>query len=916
MRMKWRQAGGSALSAALLPASACHHALVIGSAGLFFGLPPVKANAQSGESGASKIASELAENFAGFRNPVTQEELTALSLFLGILFFAVLAAILFVRTRAKLQLVERTSLEQIGELSARAERAEGLLAVDQNILVVWPATGETPEIHCDPGPSRVLPARRGDVLAFGKWLDADSALELEKLVAALRTRGESFNVMLRTRVGRTGSGQVETGHLEADGRSAGGRVVLRLRDLAGQRRELAEIHDRHKKLARDSEGLRALLDTVPMPAWLTDSGGNLAWVNRAYARAVGAADAAAAVDSGIELVSGAARGKLGAARNAAGIAHTQMALTIAGAQRTHDIWDIADERYHAGIAIDTTDLDQLRRQLARRDQTHARTLDLVATAVAVFGPDQRLVFHNRTFRQLWGLDEAFLDTGPGFDDILDRLRAAGRIQEPVDYRGWRSDQLSIFESPDAGNAGDSTKQTLWHLPDGRSFRVVLSRQADGVVSSLFEDVTQSIDLESRVVALTEVQRETLDSLDEGIAVFGTDGLLKLHNPAFNAIWKLSVDRLGGEPHVEQVIEWCRGLYDDQAVWSSLSAVVTSLLDSRESLSARMERPDRSIIDLRAVPLPDGATLVVFTDVSDSARIERALRDRNEALMTAARIKNEFVHKVSYELRAPLTNIIGFAQLMSDGEPGALSERQREYAGYILSSSSSLLAIINDILDLATIDAGVMELDIGDVDIQAAVNAATESLRDRLSEAGITLDLDISAGIGSFEADEKRVRQILFNLLSNAIGFSDPGQTVSLTCLREDDDRLVVSVRDDGRGIPEDVRRMVFDRFESHSLGTRHRGAGLGLSIVKSFVELHGGSVRLESRPGEGTEVICAFPLRQASRRISREDTMPDATVHEFDLLPDHTDVGTDGGADLPLGDEDDEPNATTTLTGV
>lgn len=888
MRMRWRHTAGRGLAPVRLPAARALAAL-----SAFVALPFVDSPANA-QSGASKLATEIAENFEGLKNPVSQEELAALSLFLGILFFAVLAAILFVRTRARLQIVERTAQEQVGELSARVERAEGLLAVDQNVLVVWPPTGESPEIHCDPGPSRVLPARRGDVLAFGKWLDADSALELEKLVTGLRTRGESFNVMLRT---RTSEGQ--SGHIEADGRAAGGRAVLRLRDLAGQRRELAEIHDRQKKLDRNIEALRTLLDAVPMPAWLADADGHLAWVNTAYARAVGAENAEAAIESGAELIDSAGRDRLSSNRGVSGVAHRQVALTIADAARTHEIWDIAGERFRAGIAADVTDLEQLRRQLTRRDQTHARTLDLVATAVAAFGPDQRLVFHNRTFRQLWGLDEAFLDSGPGFDEILDRLRAAGRIQEPADYRGWRADQLAIFAPPQDGEGGDTTKQTLWHLPDGRSFRVVLSRQPDGGVSSLFEDVTQSIDLESRVVALTEVQRETLDSLDEGIAVFGTDGLLKLHNPAFNAIWKLPVDRLGGEPHVEQVIEWCRGLYDDNTVWSSLRAVVTSLLDSRESLSARMERPDRSVIDLRAVPLPDGATLVVFTDVSDSARIEKALRDRNEALMTAARIKNEFVHKVSYELRAPLTNIIGFAQLMADGEPGALSEQQREYAGYILSSSSSLLAIINDILDLATIDAGVMELDIGEVDIRSAVNAAAESLRDRLSESGITLDLDLPADIGVFEADEKRVRQILFNLLSNAIGFSEPGQTVALACQRENADRIVISVRDDGRGIPDDVRQTVFDRFESHSLGTRHRGAGLGLSIVKSFVELHGGSVRLESRPGQGTEVTCSFPLRQSDRG--------EATVHELDRLTGRD----DDDADLQLGNEDGEATTTT-----
>ena len=876
---------------------------------------PGRSRAQSEPTAQSEVAdafSSIRDRIVDAVTGMPQETLAALSLTLGILFFAVLAAVLYVRTRARLQLVEQTAREQLGDLGARVERAEGLLAVDQNVLVVWPAGSDLspaaePEIKCDPGPSRVLPARRGEVLAFGKWLDAESAFELERLVVALRARGESFNVMLRTRT----RGDLEAGHVEADGRSVGGRAVLRLRDLAGLRRELAETHDRNKQLSREVEGLHALMDSVPMPAWLLNATGRLVWANQAYAHAVGADDVGDAVTAGTLLFGEPARDRLKQVRGGDGIAHCQLPLTLAGVERTHEVWDFAGERFGAGIAVDVAELEGLRRQLGARDTSHAHTLDQVSTAVAVFGPDRRLVFNNRTFRQLWGLDAPFLESRPGFDEILDRLRAAGRLQEPVDYRGWRDDQLAVFDAfddNDANAVGEPSRQTLWHLPDGRAFRVVLARQGDGLVSALFEDVTASIDLESRFVALTLVQRETIDSLDEGIAVFGTDGRMKLHNPAFASIWKLSEDRFENEPHVEEVISWCRSLHDDDTVWANLRAVVTSLLDSRESLSARLERPDRRIVDLRAVPLPDGATLVVFTDVSDTARIERALRDRNEALMTAARVKNEFVHKVSYELRSPLTNIIGFAQLMGTGEPGALSEQQREYAGYILSSSEALLAIINDILDLATIDAGIMELDIGEVDIQSAVTAASDGLRDRLKESEITLKVSVPEGIGGFQADEKRIRQILFNLLSNAIGFSEPGQAVRLECGRAGDDYVVFKVSDEGPGIPEDVRRTVFERFESNSLGTQHRGAGLGLSIVKSFVELHGGAVELESRPGRGTMVICTLPTRQAERfNADFEDASAfDSDVHELDLaLPGDAAAGTkpeQGSPDPALSD--------------
>ncbi len=234
---------------------------------------------------------------------------------------------------------------------------------------------------------------------------------------------------------------------------------------------------------------------------------------------------------------------------------------------------------------------------------------------------------------------------------------------------------------------------------------------------------------------------------------------------------------------------------------------------------------------------------------DGERQRRAaLTDKNEALERTTRLRDEFVHHVSYELRSPLTNIIGFTELLGDETVGALNPRQREYADHIMRSSAALLVIINDILDLASIDAGSMELTRERVDVQTTIAAAVRGIGDRLAEADIALVLDVPADIGSFVADGKRIRQILFNLLSNAVGFSAPGQQVRV-CARKDGESLVLEVTDQGRGMPPEVMARVFERFESNTLGTRHRGVGLGLSIVRSFVELHGGRIDIASAPG-------------------------------------------------------------------
>jgi signal transduction histidine kinase len=309
-----------------------------------------------------------------------------------------------------------------------------------------------------------------------------------------------------------------------------------------------------------------------------------------------------------------------------------------------------------------------------------------------------------------------------------------------------------------------------------------------------------------------------------------------------------------------VIGWCKKLYDDDSLWRALHGTVTAI-EGRDVVKSRLELRNGSVADLITVPLPDGATLVAFLDVTDTINVERALREKNEALETADALKVDFVHHVSYELRSPLTNIIGFASLMGEPTTGPLSPKQREYLGYINTSTNALLAIINDILDLATIDAGAMRLNLGPVDIRGTMSAAAEGIRDRLIKDKIVLDLRAAADIGSFPGDERRIRQVLFNLLANAVGFSPPGATITMAAQRRSD-AVVFTVTDNGPGIPPEVQGRVFNWFESHSQGSRHRGAGLGLSIVRSFVELHGGTVTLDSVVGRGTRVECSFPVEQ------------------------------------------------------
>jgi signal transduction histidine kinase len=780
---------------------------------------------------------------------VGHEQVAALTLTLALVIFAVLATIALLRARKAAASKESAAQDENLALRAEIDRLKTLLLSQPQVLAAWAAGADEPEIFGDTG--IVVPGSVPErVLAFGSWLEPAAAQRMQHAVDRLRSEGRGFVMTLTTTAGHP---------LEAEGRAVAGRAVLRLRDVSGIESELMDLAARHDRLTGDVETMKSLLNTLPAPVWARDRNGRLTFVNAAYAHAVEAEDPSDAVTRELELLDRTARENLARAR-AEGAARTErLPAIVAGERRVFDVVDAPSSAGSAGMAIDATEVEAMRADLARMIEAHRRVLDQLATGVAIFNVDRKLIFYNAAFRSLFELDAAMLDQMPPDGSLLDTLRANRKLPEEQDFRQWKQQLYEAYRAVEP-------REHMWHLPDGRALRVVTAPNPEGGVTYLYDDVTERLAMHRRYDALIKVQSETLDHLAEAVAVFGSDGRVRLHNPAFQRMWKLAPEALDQHPHVEAVTAWAQAMHDDNTVWRNLRAAVTAI-DNREPIVARIERRDGAMIDMTTMPLPDGATLVTFQDVTDTVNVERALIEKNEALEAADAIKIDFVHHVSYELRSPLTNIIGFAHFLSDPTFGPLTDKQREYLGYITASTNALLALINNILDLATIDAGAMALNLTQVDIRSTMEEAAEGVQDRLKKDGITLAIHAAPGIGSFSADERRLRQVLFDLLSNAVGFSPPGETVTLAAERRPD-AVVFTVTDHGPGIPPESMDKVFDWFETDSMGSQHRGTGLGLSLVRSFVELHGGTVTIDSTLGKGTTVTCTFPTVQKAERTA------------------------------------------------
>ncbi|MCP4615285.1 MAG: PAS domain-containing protein [Bradyrhizobium sp.] len=801
----------------------------------------------------SALAADLGDALADWLD-LNHQEFAVVAPAMALLGFSVVSAILLMRNRTRAARNEATLRGQINELTAQTDRLSALLFAEPQVVISWPAGDDRPRISGDT--SLLLPEGLQQsphrILAFGSWLPAEPALQMDRAVDALREKGEGFLLNVTTSAGRP---------VEAMGRATGGQAIVRIRELSGVRRELAESSLRYRTLLQETELLRDFAGAAPWPIWAKDSQGVLRYANDAYARATEARSAADAIHRNLELLESDQCADMSRALNDNAAWSARLPVVLSGERRTYDVQAMKFPSGSAAIAVDASEVAQLKAALQRMSEAHRRTLDQLSSGVAVFDSSRRLAFYNESYRKLWGFDQAFLDGHPDDSSVLDRLRANRKLPEQPDFRAWKA------KLHEAYRAVESETYT-WFLPDGRAIAVVTTPNLEGGVTYLFDNVTESLDMARRFDGLIRVQRETLDNLTEAVAVFGSNGRAQLFNPAFTRMWKLAPEALPEQPHIEQVEALCRPLFDDAVTWSAIRGAVTAI-GNRAHVAQKIERRDGSVLECMTIPLPDGATMLTFQDITDTENVERALRERNEALETADQMKVDFVHHVSYELRSPLTTIIGFAHFLSDPSTGPLTPKQAEYLDYVTKSTNALLALTNNILDLATIDAGAMKLELGPVDIRKAIEAAAEGIQDRLATDRITLKVDIEHNIGAFTGDERRVVQVLYNLLANAVGFSPHDAVVTIRA-RRTDTHVVFAVADSGPGIPPEARDKVFNWFESYSNGSRHRGAGLGLSLVRSFVELHGGEVRFDPTVTRGTTVICEFPLDRSAQRHAAE----------------------------------------------
>jgi signal transduction histidine kinase len=592
----------------------------------------------------------------------------------------------------------------------------------------------------------------------------------------------------------------------------------------------------------------ALLDAWPHPTWVNSAAGSLIWANAAW---LGAVDAKSLEDAiARKLVFD--QEALALTREAADRGEARDTLRWASIKGQRRAFRITAQPLAGGDigawALDVTDAEDGREALKRHQQAHDETLNHLADAVAIFSSAKLLTFYNTAFAELWGLEPAWLADAPSHAEVLDRLRQRRRLPETVDYSRWKAGELSWYE------ALTPAPDDLWTLPDGRTLRVVRQPHPLGGLLLLFSDMTGELRLKAQYNALIQVQQATLDKLNDAVAVFGSDGRLRLHNEAFARFWNVTPAAIESAADFDGVVELCVPRLHDQQFWRELKGRVADPDPrARIAMSGEAKTSDDRIVAFQSRPLPDGATLIAFADITDTRRLEQAVRERSGALAEAERLKRDFVGNVSYELRTPLTTIIGYSELL-DYAGEALPARSRDHVAAVRAAASQLARSIDDVLDTAQIDAGEMALDIGDVHVAELLAEAAKRWAREAATGEIRIDIVCEPDVGVIRADSKRLDQSLDHLMEHAVMQTPPGGVVTLAARRALSE-IQIQVSDTGRGIPFHVQAHIFDRFVGRDRG----GPGLGLALVKALVELHGGWVALESEPGHGATFTCHLP---------------------------------------------------------
>jgi signal transduction histidine kinase len=481
-------------------------------------------------------------------------------------------------------------------------------------------------------------------------------------------------------------------------------------------------------------------------------------------------------------------------------------------------------------------------------------IDNMSQGLLVLDAGLRVVAYNPVFRALFDLPEDLLRAGPPLAAIIRHQGLRGDYG-PGDIEEHIARRVGLF-------AQRVPFRREIERPDRQAVELRCSTTPDGGLVLTFTDVSERRLREKETAATAAALKAILDNMAQGLMLLDRDLRVVAHNAMLLRIMDLPEALVEAKPLLVDIVRFtiARGDYgaiDVERRVAERLALYRSAVPFRQEI----ERPDGRIVELSANAAPGGGVVATFTDVTELRRAEQRAIAAKDAAEAASRAKSDFLANMSHELRTPLNAIIGYSEAIVARLFGPIGARYAEYAGDIHASGQHLLQIIGDLLDLAKIEAGRMEIAEERLDLRALAEDSLRMMRERAERAGLAMTIACSARDAALVGDGRAIRQMLLNLLSNAIKFTASGGTVTASIADAPEGGLALVVADTGIGMAVHEIPKALEPFGQISgpMSRRHQGTGLGLPLVRSFAELHQAAMAIESRPGLGTRVSITFP---------------------------------------------------------
>lgn len=525
----------------------------------------------------------------------------------------------------------------------------------------------------------------------------------------------------------------------------------------------------------------------------------------------------------------------------------------------------ADHRAFVSVLAEwiATELGRREAETALRN-SEQRVRDFAEAASEWFwemGPDLRFTYISARMREATGIDPAELiglTRADMFGDA-DPATLQAHLEDLKHHRMFQD--FRYLSTPAYGPPRHLSISGKPHFDGAGNF---LGYRGTG------RDVTKEQQAIAEATRKTTLLNAAVANMAEGISIIDRDDCLVVADDALGRLLDLPVELRKPGIFARDILRFIaqRGDYGPH---DGSERAIDALVEGRlatmragESHSFERTTPQGGVIEVRGRRLPTGELVTSYIDISHLKAAEAAILHAKEAAELANRAKTEFLATISHELRTPLNAIIGFSEIIRDQAFGLqANERYRGYAGDIHESGTHLLNIINDILDIAKIEAGTVSLHVAPVDIGDTVAQALRLVRQRAADSELDVKIDVSTDLPRIEGDQRRLKQVFLNLITNAVKFTPRGGRVTIAAQREGQG-VVIEVADSGIGMSEADIKIALEPFRQveSQLSRSVEGTGLGLPLARSLVLLHHGSLVLESSLGMGTRAIVRLPLRQ------------------------------------------------------